>query len=462
MAPSGKILLVLLHSSEVYMRVKKSKTAFILFASFFIFSACDFNNLRERIVITEENNELPETEVETETELPLENEPKPKKLLLLVYMAADNDLESFAIQNLKQMEHAVFRDMELLVLLDRAEGYDETNGNWTDTRLFEVCHDDSDSSLIVSKRLSCSALGLGADCETELDLGNYTVLKNFINFGKTWCEAEQYALIIWGHGTGWRAVAIDDRTNTFISVKDLGLALKDQGLSVIGFDTCFGGVIENLFEIKDSSQYIVASPGITPSGGWDYKKLLETISESNFSTESLANAMAESSSALISVFTNSKLSDVMTAFEDFSEKLSACIYDNSSRQNIFTTLFGLQSYNYSKYPCDMYLDLAGMAEYFINDSANSQVSLTVKTCAEKLQMAVNEAVNTSNSADGRIGVHFIPMTGSRTAASSHSSDYIKDSDNSNQCSFIQNSEFWVPTKKGDSESLLDKLFYAVF
>ena len=163
------------------MRVKKSKTAFILFASFFIFSACDFNNLRERIVITEENNELPETEVETETELPLENEPKPKKLLLLVYMAADNDLESFAIQNLKQMEHAVFRDMELLVLLDRAEGYDETNGNWTDTRLFEVCHDDSDSSLIVSKRLSCSALGLGADCETELDLGNYTVLKNFIN-----------------------------------------------------------------------------------------------------------------------------------------------------------------------------------------------------------------------------------------------------------------------------------------
>ena len=172
--------------------------------------------------------------------------------------------------------------------------------------------------------------------------------------------------------------------------------------------------------------------------------------------------MAESSSALISVFTNSKLSDVMTAFEGFSEKLSACIYDNSSRQNIFTTLFGLQSYNYSKYPCDMYLDLAGMADYFINDSANSQVSLTVKTCAEKLQMAVNEAVNTSNSADGRIGVHFIPMTGSRTAASSHSSDYIKDSDNSNQCSFIQNSEFWVPTKKGNSESLLDKLFYTFF
>ena len=84
MVPSGKILLGLLHSSEVYMRVKKSKTAFILFASFFIFSACDFNNLKERIVITEENNELPETEVETETELPLENESKPKKLLLLV------------------------------------------------------------------------------------------------------------------------------------------------------------------------------------------------------------------------------------------------------------------------------------------------------------------------------------------------------------------------------------------
>ena len=47
----------------------------------------------------------------------------------MVYMAADNDLESEAIANLKQMEHSNFGKMNVLVLLDRAEEYDRNNGN---------------------------------------------------------------------------------------------------------------------------------------------------------------------------------------------------------------------------------------------------------------------------------------------------------------------------------------------
>ena len=37
-----------------------------------------------------------------------------KKLTLMVYMAADNDLESYALQNLKDMEHAGFSGMNIL------------------------------------------------------------------------------------------------------------------------------------------------------------------------------------------------------------------------------------------------------------------------------------------------------------------------------------------------------------
>ena len=93
-----------------------------------------------------------ETAPEPETE-PMQEMPDPPKLTLVVYMAADNDLESYAIQNLKAMEHADFEKINVLVLLDRSEGFDETNGDWTDTRLFELIHDDTDSNIIVSKRL---------------------------------------------------------------------------------------------------------------------------------------------------------------------------------------------------------------------------------------------------------------------------------------------------------------------
>ena len=95
---------------------------------------------------------------------------EPKKLTLLVYMAADNDLERYALQNLKALEQADFYRINVLVLLDRAENYDETNENWTDTRLFEVMHDNTNGNSIVSKRLDCPPLGLSKDSPSELDM----------------------------------------------------------------------------------------------------------------------------------------------------------------------------------------------------------------------------------------------------------------------------------------------------
>ena len=473
------------------MKTRVMKITYIIFLLILIFAGCDFNNPKERIVFAEEEYNVPEageepaseSETETESESGQDSTQMPEqnpaqKLVLLVYMAADNDLESYAIQNLKQMEHANYEKMDVLVLLDRAEGYDETNGNWSDTRLFKVEHDATNSNLIVSTRLSCSELGLAAGCETELDMGNFNVLRNFINFAKTEYEAEKYALIIWGHGTGWkysdvqninkksadnaRAVAIDDHSNTYMCVSDLKRAIKGQGLSVIGFDTCFGGVIENVYELRNYAQYTIASPGITPSGGWDYKNLLEDISAGNYSTDSISGAMAECSPTRTTIFNNSYVSALVAAIEDFSENLGAAVTNQSSRENVFTSLFNLESYSYSQYPCDMYLDIASMAEFYINGTNNPVNNSAINASARRLKKAVNNAAHTENSDNGKVGIHFIPLAGPRTAASVHSNDYIKDMDNTSQCSFIKENQYWVPSRNGNSGSLLDKLFYTDF
>ncbi len=411
----------------------------------------------------------PETDPEVPPD-PMQEMPEPPKLTLVVYMAADNDLESYAIQNLKAMEHADFSKMNVLVLLDRSEGFDETNGDWTDTRLFELAHDDTDSNIIVSKRLSCPPLGITNKIETELDMGNPSVLWNLLNFARNNYESEKYALIIWGHGTGWRysagnlsgisssnlrAAAIDDRTGSYMSVHDMGRALRNQGLAVIGFDTCFGGVFENVYELKNHAEYTVASPGITPSGGWDYKTLLEDISDSYFSSKEIADAMAANSLVNITVFNNQKLYSLMNDIEEFSKALASTVKNSSSRNSVYSKLLTVKSYSYTQYPCDMYLDIYSMADVF---KSNSDSSLS--TAAKKLQKTVNSAAKTSNSSNAEIGIHFIPKTSAGTTAVTHSIDYIKDVDNSDQCMFIKESQGWVPTKNGESESLLDKLFYA--
>ena len=411
----------------------------------------------------------PETDPEVPPD-PMQEMPEPPKLTLVVYMAADNDLESYAIQNLKAMEHADFSKMNVLVLLDRSEGFDETNGDWTDTRLFELAHDDTDSNIIVSKRLSCPPLGITNKIETELDMGNPSVLWNLLNFARNNYESEKYALIIWGHGTGWRysagnlsgisssnlrAAAIDDRTGSYMSVHDMGRALRNQGLAVIGFDTCFGGVFENVYELKNHAEYTVASPGITPSGGWDYKTLLEDISDSYFSSKEIADAMAANSLVNITVFNNQKLYSLMNDIEEFSKTLASTVKNSSSRNSVYSKLLTVKSYSYTQYPCDMYLDIYSMADVF---KSNSDSSLS--TAAKKLQKTVNSSAKTSNSSNAEIGIHFIPKTSAGTTAVTHSIDYIKDVDNTDQCMFIKESQGWVPTKNGESESLLDKLFYA--
>ena len=410
----------------------------------------------------------PEQEPEPEPVIipdPMQEMPESPKLTLVVYMAADNDLESYAIQNLKAMEHADFQKMNVLVLLDRSEGFDETNGDWTDTRLFELIHDSTDSNLIVSKRLSCPPLGISNKVETELDMGNPSVLWNLMNFARNNYESEKYALIIWGHGTGWRyagasssrAAAIDDRSGSYMSVHDMGRALRNQGLSVIGFDTCFGGVFENVYELKNHSEYTVASPGITPSSGWDYTSLLEDLSQSNFTAKEIAEIMAESSRVNSTIFTNQKLYTLMSDIEEFSKALAATINNSSVRNTVYSKLLSTKSYCYTQYPCDMYLDIYSMAEAFKSNSNE-----VLASAAKKLQKTVNASAKTKNSTNAEIGIHFIPKNGPNTTAAYHSIDYIKDIDNADQCLFIKESQGWVPTKDGESGSLLDKLFYTSF
>lgn len=402
---------------------------------------------------------------------PMPELPEPAKLTLVVYMAADNDLESYAISNLKAMEHADFKNMNVLVLLDRAEGFDETNGDWTDTRLFELVHDETDGNIITSRRISCPLLGLSNRVETELDMANPSVLWNLLTFAKNNYESDKYALIIWGHGTGWRysslegggstegyrAVAVDDRTGSYMSVHDMGRALKGQGYCVVGFDTCFGGVFENVYEIKNYADYTVASPGITPSGGWNYTRLLEDLSASNFHSKTIADAMASCSEVNVTVFNNIKLNTLMNDIESFSQALSGTITSASTRSTVYDKLLRTKSYSYTQYPCDMYLDIYSVAAGYKNSSVR-----TLAAAADRLMKSVNSAAYSSKTDNAEIGIHFIPKTGPNTTAVSHSSDYIKDSDNSDQCQFIKESMWWVPTRGGESGSLLDRLFYEIF
>src|SRR5690349_9127749 len=57
----------------------------------------------------------------------------------MVYMASDNDLERYAINDLMEMQAAGSTDdVNIIVQMDRGEGYEEYVGDWTDARRFRI------------------------------------------------------------------------------------------------------------------------------------------------------------------------------------------------------------------------------------------------------------------------------------------------------------------------------------
>jgi hypothetical protein len=60
---------------------------------------------------------------------------------IIVYMDGDNNLEPFALADINEMELGASDSVEIIVLVDRAKGYDTSEGDWKDSRIYRIRKD---------------------------------------------------------------------------------------------------------------------------------------------------------------------------------------------------------------------------------------------------------------------------------------------------------------------------------
>jgi hypothetical protein len=204
---------------------------------------------------------------------------------ILVYMAADNDLEEYAIRNINDMEKiGSTANVAVVCELDRTPGYDSSNGNWTDTRRFYITK-DSDQSVINSARVDSPALG-------ELDMADPVNLTSFVQWGVQNYPADHYMLVMWDHGRGWpstglraisrprqvRTINIDDTNNSEMSLSALSRGFSSSPtMDVVAFDACLMSMLEVSYSIKDYAHYMLASEDTVPVEGLPYTKILSAL-----------------------------------------------------------------------------------------------------------------------------------------------------------------------------------------
>ena len=104
------------------------------------------------------------------------------------------------------------------------------------------------------------------------------------------CPANEYALSLWGHGTGWsvdpdsiasrsprRAYGYDEANNKgyWMNITQMATALKSlPKFKFIFADCCNMASAEVAYELKDATEYLIASPAEIPGDGAPYSKII--------------------------------------------------------------------------------------------------------------------------------------------------------------------------------------------
>jgi len=422
----------------------------------------------------------------------IQGESDMRKWTFIVYMAADNDLESAAIANFNELEAVQYGSspVSILVLMDRTPNYDMTNGNWSDTRLFEIKTEPAGlTAAMYSPRIDCPELGLQTNVETELNMADSMVLSRLIDFAKRAFPAERYALIMWGHGTGWRggesfntentmpkAAAFDDTNGQYMSLPSFGRAVSGKGLSVIGFDTCYGAVLEMAYQIRDDAALFIGSEGEILSSGWNYSELFtDFLKKPDLSISDFGNSVqyqyskryAGLSRATISQIRLPQIANLFAKFENFAGSIASSMTTQAARNAVLSeVMHNVESYYFTVFPSDLFIDIYDFSTKItaIRASITSDIGQQngILNAANELENALTNAIPSSwaqNGSTKKIGVHLIPLMGISTPASAHDLLYIRSSPSNDKSAFVENSQHWVPNMVPQNGSFLDKLFY---
>ena len=248
---------------------------------------------------------------------------KKKKWTFIAYIAADNDLRSFAARNIKQMaEIGSNSNINIVAHLDI-----RMSGNKKVTRRYYI------------EKKKILHVNVNDPATQKMDSGHPNTLISCCEWAMTDYPADNYALVFWNHGTGIidpvrgqfinptelftfnpnnnrlelnrtigfldfvelqeeqeRGICWDDSTGNYLTNQDMDNALgtirksymKGEKFALICFDACLMSMLEVANIIKRHAHIMISSQEVELGTGWNYKKALSQFSKSSPTKEELA------------------------------------------------------------------------------------------------------------------------------------------------------------------------------
>jgi len=187
---------------------------------------------------------------------------------VIVYISADNDLSSFVSTNLSEMikgSMGIPSDCHLLLYVDRA--------NTSDMPCVMEIKDEAMDTVLV------------ADEDTYAS--DPTVMKGAFEEIMDEYPADEYGLVLWGHANGWiietdtipytRAYGVDNGKYMNIPTLAYVLSSLNTKFKFIFADCCCFQCVENAYELRNTTDYIIASPAEIPGKGAPYETVVPAM-----------------------------------------------------------------------------------------------------------------------------------------------------------------------------------------
>ena len=205
------------------------------------------------------------------------------KRTVFVYMAGENGLSSITSDDIQEMTDGaadIPSNNRMLIFVDKADSKIKPFIAQVTTNKQQPL----DSLYMYPKDFYSS----DADCFRE-------VMERMMNLS----PSDEYALILWGHASGWavekdtivgpsrRAYGVDNGANAYsndgkwMNITQMARAL--EGLTPFKFifaDCCNMGCAEVGYELRNATEYLIASPAEIPGNGAPYDKIMSSLFKS--------------------------------------------------------------------------------------------------------------------------------------------------------------------------------------
>jgi len=235
------------------------------------------------VVFTEDGAKNASCEVTVEPGIPLKG-----SRTVLAYIAADNSLSQFAMQDLAEMKVGMAKiednSVHFLVYID----------NGSSPRLLELKNEKGTvTETVVQTYGSRNSVGVAETKEVFAAV-----------FSNSRYQADSYGLVYWSHGDGWLPYPLhagtrwvgqdtsngDNRMNISEFADILSTA---PHFDFILFDACFMQSVEVAYELRDYTDYCIGSPTEIPGPGASYDMVVPAMFSAEDAAVNVARAYYE-------------------------------------------------------------------------------------------------------------------------------------------------------------------------